>query len=203
MTSHRKIFLTPALVAVLMTVTAPSALADSLLSGYGGPGEGNQAILGSALLGAGRGGGSSSGGSSSGDSGSAGSSSAGEAARGGQAGPGNAAPIGASGRGGRTAGGGGRAAGGAAGSRGGKGEASGGAARAYPVVSRDITQPAAGTTETLGLSGGDLVYVFVALGVLALIGLLTRRLVRASSSRMEGANGSRKAMQDPSNRVRG
>ncbi len=40
-----------------MTVATSSALGNSLLSGYGGPGEGSQAILGSALLGGGGAGG--------------------------------------------------------------------------------------------------------------------------------------------------
>lgn len=53
MTSHRTISLKPAILVVVLTILAApsSALANSLLGGYGGPGEGNQAILGSALVG--------------------------------------------------------------------------------------------------------------------------------------------------------
>ena len=192
MTGHRTIVLTLTLSAVLMTVALSSASADSLLSGYGGPGEGNQAILGSALLGGGAGG---DGGSSSGASGSAGSSSAGAAGVGAPAGRGNIAPSPSNVRGTTPGRGAGRARGG---SRGGKGGASGSGARAYPVVSRE-TQPTTGATETLGLSAEDLVYVLLALGALAFIGVLMRWLLRASPSRVEGANSSRNAMQDPSN----
>ena len=69
--------LTTTLLAVLMAAAPSSAWANSLLSGYGGPGEGSQTILGSALLGGG-------GGSSGGTSGSTGSSSSGAAAVGGK-----------------------------------------------------------------------------------------------------------------------
>ena len=58
--------LTLALVAILCVSVPTVALAGSpLLSGYGGPGTGEQAILGSTLVG-GPGGGSGSGGSSAG-----------------------------------------------------------------------------------------------------------------------------------------
>jgi len=193
MTSHRTISLTLTLLAVLMTGGPSSAQASSLLSGYGGPGEGNQMILGSALVGGG-----GDGGSSSGASGSAGSAAPGTGNVGTRAGRGNVAPGGSSGRGSTPGGGAGRAAGGAAGSRGGKGEAADGAVRAYPVVSGEA-QPTTGPTETLGLSDGDLGYALLALGALVFIGVLTRRLARASSSRVEGANSSRNAMQDPNN----
>jgi hypothetical protein len=56
MTRHRTIVLTLALVAAV-AVLPTSALASSLLSGYGAPGSGDQAILGSALLNGPRGGG--------------------------------------------------------------------------------------------------------------------------------------------------
>lgn len=157
MTSHRTISLTLTLLAVLMIVVPSSAVANSLLSGYGGPGEGNQAILGSALLGGtGRG---------SGSSGSTGSSPSDATRVGVQAGRSNAVPTGSNGRGG-----------GASGSRSRSGDASGDAASAYPVVSRGNTaQPA---SETLGLSGEDLAYVLLALGALVVTGVITRRLAR-------------------------
>jgi hypothetical protein len=173
MTSHRKSSLTLTLLAVLMTVAPASAFGNSLLSGYGGPGEGNQAILGSALLGGG--GGNGGGGSSGGPSGLTGPSSTG-AGVGGQASQENARPTGPSGRGSRTGGGAGRATGGVAGSRGAHGEASGGGALAYPVSSGDNTSRVA--TSAFGLSGGDLVYVLLVLGALAVTGVVTGRLAR-------------------------
>jgi hypothetical protein len=175
MTSHRTSSLTLILLAVLMACAPSCALAGSLLSGYGGPGEGNQAILGSALLGGGGAGGgsaggssgSSSGGSSGSSLGSSGYSPSGAAGAGARTGSENAAPNGSSGRG--------------ATSRTGAGKTSGGAARAYPVASLERSlQPASGASETLGVSGEDLGYVLLALGALVLTGVLTRRLARAS-----------------------
>ena len=58
MRSRRMI--TPTIALVALSAAMPvAASASSLLSGYGGPGQGNQAILGSALLGGGSSGGSS------------------------------------------------------------------------------------------------------------------------------------------------
>jgi hypothetical protein len=59
MTNQRKIIAAAALLATF--AFAPTAApASPLLSGYGGPGQGSQAILGSALLNGGQGGGGSS-----------------------------------------------------------------------------------------------------------------------------------------------
>jgi len=173
MTSHRTISLTLSLLAVLMTVAPSSAFADSLLSGYGGPGEGSQAILGSVLLGGGAGGG---GGSASSASGLTGSPSSGAT--------GNATSAGSSGRSATARAGSGRTAGGASGSRSGSGEASVGAARAYPVVSPGNTSSRQASTpaQTLGLSGEDLGYVLLALGALVVTGLATWRLAREGSA---------------------
>jgi hypothetical protein len=194
MTSHRTIFLTLTLLAVL-TAAAPScAFANSLLSGYGGPGEGSQAIIGSALVGGAGGGGGSSGGSSgpsgssSGDLAGAGPrNSAGTAAP--KTGAGTAAPSGSRGRGSGSEkrGAAGRAADRGAGSRGRSGEASGGVARAYPVLSRDqASRSAFGGSAGPGVSGEDLGYVLFALAALAVTGVVTRWLVRASPVRPEG-----------------
>jgi hypothetical protein len=50
------------------------------------------------------------------------------------------------------------------------------------VVSRgDTLRPAAVASDTLGLSGEDLAYVFLALGALVCIGVIMRRLARAST----------------------
>src|SRR5450755_4896336 len=75
MTSHRTISLILTLLAGLMTVAPSSVFAGPLLGGYGGPGAGNQAILGSALLNGPPGGGGTGAGST-GAAGSAPSSSA-------------------------------------------------------------------------------------------------------------------------------
>lgn len=169
MTSHRNIFLTLALLAVFATFASSSALANSLLSGYGGPGEGNQAILGSALVGGvgGAGGGGSSGGSSGSNNGSTGST---------------GSSIGSSEGGSTSSGGSGSAAGRTSGSRAGSGKTSGGAARAYLTTSRgDVPQSTSGGWGSLGVSAADLGYVLLALGALGVTGVVTRRLVQASS----------------------
>ena len=158
----------------VMSFAIPSSvLAGPLLSGYGGPGEGNQAILGSALLGGG--------GSSGGSSGSTGSS-PGVAAEtaGGQSGrsQSNGSATGASGlsstAGRRSKG---SAGGGAANSRDNTAESSGGVARAYSVSSSRSTS---GASDTLGLSGTDLGYVLLVLCALAFTGVLTKRLAQGS-----------------------
>jgi hypothetical protein len=173
MTSHRTISLTLSLLAVLMTVASSSAFANSLLGGYGGPGEGNQAILGSALLNVPRGGG---GGSSDGTVESTGSSSPGSAGVGKQTVQKNAASTGSNGRGSTTPKGGRRPVGGA----------SGGATGTYPASSvGETSRLAPEGSGALGLSGEDLLYVLLALGVLAFVGVLTRRLARTAGP--EGA----------------
>lgn len=193
MTCHRTISLKPAIIVVVLTILAApsSALANSLLSGYGGPGEGNQAILGSALVGgAGGGGGSSSGSSGSGSGGSAEStgSSTAPATGAGLASGGREAESAGSSRGGATSNAGeksgdGQAAGRASGSRarsGWGGKTSGGGARAYPVLPRDdVSQTASGGSQALGLSTADFLYVLLVLGVLWATGVTTRRLAQA------------------------
>ncbi|HXP28462.1 MAG TPA: hypothetical protein VN804_01790, partial [Solirubrobacteraceae bacterium] len=59
--------MTTALAALICVAAPQAALAGSLLSGYGGPGEGSQALIGASLVKGPRGGGG--GGSSSGSSG--------------------------------------------------------------------------------------------------------------------------------------
>jgi hypothetical protein len=63
MTNHRKI-ISAASLLVTLAIAPTAAVAGPLLSGYGGPGQGSQAILGSALLNGGKGGGGSAGPSS-------------------------------------------------------------------------------------------------------------------------------------------
>lgn len=187
MTSHRNIFFTFALLVVFATFAPSSALANSLLGGYGGPGEGNQAILGSALVGGAGGaggGGSSSGssGSSGGSIGSTGSSSSATVGGGTSAGVSEATSTGAS-EGGLTVSGGSRsAAGQVSHSQAGSGKTSGGTARAYPLSSRDNdSQSTSGGWGSLGVSAADLGYVLLALGALGVTGVVTSRLVQAPS----------------------
>ncbi len=83
MKKHRTMICIGACAAAIGSVPAAPAFANSLLSGYGGPGQCNQAILGSALINGPGGNGGGSGGAGSGgsrSSGSAGGSTAAEGA---------------------------------------------------------------------------------------------------------------------------
>jgi hypothetical protein len=184
MTSHRKISSTTVFVAALLALAPAFASANSLLSGYGGPGAGNQAILGSALIGGGGGatGGSSGSGGSTGStgasSGSVGAAGTGESDAVG--GNGRGVEAGATGKDAEATGVGGQTGGGAADSRRGHGRASGGAARAYPVRPLDDgSQSATEGSGALGFSAADLGYLLLALAVLGATGIVTRRLARA------------------------
>jgi hypothetical protein len=168
MISHRKVV--PIVVLLLGSLAAApnSASAGTLLSGYGGPGQGSQAILGLTLLGGPANGG-------------------GGAAGGGQAG--------ASGLGAATAAGqGGGATGSAAHRRGtgrhGKGSqplgagASGGSRSAYqPYVPTGATRLSSAGSGILGLSGSDLLLVLLALAGLLFAGALTRGLAQGDGTR--------------------
>jgi hypothetical protein len=172
------------LVPVLLTVTISSALASSLLSGYGGPGQGSQAILGSALLNGPRGGG----GSGTGTVGAPGSSVSSSIASTSVGAPAGGARVASPRSQARVHSGYRKQAAGAA------GQASGGPSNPYLVAERSGTgQRADAASETLGLSGADLLYVLLALCVLALTAVLTKRLTRESTSSY------RDAIQDPSN----
>jgi hypothetical protein len=163
---HRLTITTLVVFSLASLVPAQAVAGSSLLSGYGGPGQGSQAILGSTLLngpkGAGAGGGS---GSSPPASGGARS----EGALG-------APPAGGAGAGKRAK----RVRGrsqprqsGAAGA-----EPAAGAAR--PATSTAVA--AAGSedvgSQPLGLSGADFAYILLALAAVVLTGALTRRLSR-------------------------
>jgi hypothetical protein len=191
MASYRRISSTLTLLAVSMAAMTAAAAAGPLLGGYGGPGEGNQAILGSALVGgAGGGGGSSSSGSSGsgGSAGSTGSLPSPATGAGTSAGNGEAESSGSGQRGstagGGTKGSGGQAAGRTSGSRGRRGKASAGAPGKDLVSPRDDASQttASGGAQALGLSASDLGYVLLALGVLAATGLITRRLARTPTA---------------------
>lgn len=181
MTSHRRISIV-ALTAAMAAISPVVASASSLLSGYGGPGQGSQAILGSALLGGGSGGGGGDGSSSSSNGGSSGSSS-GSFRYGESAGGTGSAAAGAVRAGGKTT----RksSARGASSSRAGAGGTSGGGT--YPASSTEKAPgTGAGGSETLGLSGEDLLYILLVLAALAFTGVLTGRLART-----HGAGGHR------------
>lgn len=140
------------LVTALVAALPAVAPAGPLLSGYSGPGQGSQAILGSALLN----GPPPAGGSPSTTT----SSSSGSTT-------GTAAPHQRGGARGHS----GKAAGHASGRR---PAPVAGAPSAYAANSSN----AAATSDTLGLSGKDLLYILLALGVLTFAGLSTRWLTR-------------------------
>jgi hypothetical protein len=156
--------ITAALLAGL--VIAPSCLAapaGSLLSGYGGPGAGDQAILGSALVGGAGGGGG-------GDRTSGGAGAGGSATGGGLSATSQTAPRGNGERSGGTKGGHG---------------ASGGASATYKDFTSSPSAAVVPTTEeagALGLTGSDLLILLLVAGGLVLIGAVTRRLARAAPS---------------------
>lgn len=173
---NRKIRMAPALAlvgALFASVPAAAAPMGPLLSGYGAPGAGEQAIIGSALLNGPRGGAGSGG-----SSGSAGSGGAGLGGSGGTlSGGGNSTPTGA---------GGARASsGGSSSARSGVG--SGGASQAGTQAGRASTsafvypsplRSASVSSPVLGLSSGDLVLLAGIIAGLALVGTLTIRLAR-------------------------
>jgi hypothetical protein len=149
--------------SLVLAVAAPlAAHAGPLLSGYGGPGQGNQAILGSTLIGGpGGGSGGSGGGPEAGATGTARANGLTAAA-----GTTRATSTGRSpGRRAQGASASGSAATSAA-------QASGGelSERSYRGFE------SAGGSSALGLSAGDVVYIVLAAAALAFTGLLTRRL---------------------------
>jgi len=159
MNKHR-VITTVALLALVLPATAN---AGSLLSGYGGPGQGNQAILGATVIG-GASGGSGGGSSSGGGSGSgAESSTSGATSK-------PTLALKSSGAGAthtssktKTA------------NRG----ASGSSAGAYQAPSTLSANEAASVgTPALGISGADLVYIVLAFAALLLTAAITGRLVR-------------------------
>ena len=170
------------LLALCVCALAPAvAGANSLLSGYGGPGQGNQAILGAALVGGRSGGGSTGGGSGGGGSGgggSAGGSSAGLAIAEGRASGSDPSEARL-----RAGGAGHAAAGTSVAGRRITGGASNSGARPYPHeagVGSGVggSRAESGSSPALGLSGVDVLYILLALGVLILTAVLTRRLAR-------------------------
>lgn len=190
MKSHRTIiFIGGLLLALVMALPAP-ALASSLLSGYGGPGQGNQAILGSALVNGPRGGGSGGAGAGSSTPARSSGGEAGEATS--TTGSGStSATSPRSGSSARSSSGASPAGGAGSGQghsvRGGQGATSSstrararaGAGGFYPAAER---LPAGTGSGPLGLSGAELIYVILALGALVSMGVLMRRLGRTSTA---------------------
>jgi hypothetical protein len=165
-----------ALVPLSLAVAPSIAAASSLLSGYGGPGEGNQAILGSALVNGPSGGGGSGGGSAGSGSGSA-AGSANLAESGG--------PVGTGGSRGGAARHASRSAGRGKPAKGATGTASN-PGSVGPPVPIGLARSASGGSGTLGLSGADVMYLILALAVLAITGAATRQLMRGQDA-TEGA----------------
>ena len=179
MNRNIRIASTLALAGVLSVSLPAAAFAGSpLLSGYGGPGAGEQAIVGSTLLGGPHGGAGSGGSSGSGGSGGAGLSGSGGALSGGRGSTsigGRTGLVGGSTSARRRAGSGGasRVAGGAGVQAGRVGTS----AFVYPSSLRS----ASANSPALGVSGGDLVLLAGIVATLALVGTLTIRLARVQA----------------------
>jgi hypothetical protein len=179
---HRIIISTTVLLA-LSGVTVPVALGDPLLSGYGSPGEGSQAMIGATLVNGPRGGGGS--GSSGGGGASTGEGAVNLAVPASSSSSGSsAATRGASGSKSGSARGSGatRSSGsGASGARTQSTDRTGFAS--YPRSERVV---GAQTSFVSGVSGSDLVYALVALGCLLLTAFATMRLAkRTAQTRVE------------------
>jgi hypothetical protein len=187
MTRHQIIASTTALLAALSVAAPVAAQANPLLSGYGGPGQGNQAILGSALL---KGGGGGSGGPSipSGPSAAGSSSSGASVAAAVRGAAGSAALTGARGQGSKASSGASPSASGPSHRRKAERTAVGGPVAAHRGQSPGRpSQPIREGAEYLGLSGGDLLYMLLVLAVLACTGVLTRRLSRVPPDPITGS----------------
>jgi hypothetical protein len=161
--SATHLVIVPILASLAALAAATPALArdSALLGGYGGPGQGNQVILGSTLLNGPRDGG---GGGGSGRAISA--AVAGTSTLGAPTGGGSGSPTGsparrllAPGRQGKPAPG------------------------ALEQASGQASRPARADSQTLGLTGEELLLSLVALAALTLTGVLTRRLTRTSEPR--------------------
>jgi hypothetical protein len=167
---NRKIRIASALALTgFLSASAPMAASagSPLLSGYGGPGSGEQAIVGSTFL-AGPHGGAGSGGS-----GGAGLSGSGGVLSGGRGSTSTGAGGGRAGSGGSSSARRGAGSGGAsqAGAQAGR---AGTSALVYPSSLRS----ASAGSSALGISGGNLVLPAGIIATLALVGTLTIRLAR-------------------------
>ena len=189
-----------AVIAAIALATPAFAAAGSLLSGYGGPGQGSQQLLGSTLIGgAGSGGGSGASGSGGGSAGtgSGGSfglgtaSSSGSSPGGEQTQASSSTPRSVGGGGEKAAGGAGKGGGGAGAAGGGGtgyesrpvGGASIATAVAYPKVSAERAYLASAGSGSAGWEGKVWPYVLLVLAVLAFTGGLTSRLAKRKGPR--------------------
>ena len=152
---------------LLFVGTAAAHASSTLLSGYGGPGQGNQAIIGASLIGGGK---SSGGGGSGGGEGGGGGAGASASASSlpaaialPQPAPARKSPS--TGRGGSHGG-----------PRTGSSHRTEQPQGEYAPTALSAQRSIGGAT--LGLSGGDLAYIILAFGALALTALLTARLAR-------------------------
>jgi cobalamin biosynthesis Mg chelatase CobN len=162
-----RLIITLGFTLLTATALAPAASrAGSLLSGYGGPGEGNQAILGSALLNGPSGGGGGSGGSGR----TAGTSAPSSAARQPVAG---SLQSGISSRSARS-----RRQPERAASRAPRSGAS-----AEQATDLTASRERAGDASAPVLTGADLAYVILALGALVLTGWMTRQMTQHPAGR--------------------
>lgn len=168
MRSARAALLFALCVLLLAGAVPATAGASSLLSGYGGPGQGNQEILGSTLLGGSSGGGGTAGGGE-------GASIIATTPNAGGSSPASTSPAGARTRSKAakhppTA------------ANAGHGSKAHGRSTPAPAVSSAVTLTQASDvgSQALGLDGADALYILLALGVLSLTGALTGRLTRRS-----------------------
>jgi hypothetical protein len=177
MTSRRTITLTTAcLLTLSLSAALPAAApAGSLLSGYGGPGQGSQEIIGAGLVNGGsRGGGSGGGSSGSGSEGAVRSATA--APAGVATGTSQAAAALVRGRPGKPAA---RATHRAQRIKGQVGSVAAGGTKPYSALSpAAAVQAVPGGSSGLGLSNASLFYIALALLALILTGLFMRLLVR-------------------------
>ncbi len=160
MTRHRATTITLTLLA-LSAASPATAMAGSLLSGYGGPGAGSQAIIGSKLINSSTGGGSGGGARTSGGSSRT------------STGTGPATPTTPSGSGAAS---GKRSHGHPA--TGKLPSASGEGSRSQKTYGLVAPQASVEGSPVLGVSGTDLLYIVLALGALLLTGAFTARLAR-------------------------
>jgi hypothetical protein len=175
MNRHRKIIFSAGLLATIVFATSVTAHASPLLSGYGGPGQGSQMILGSSVLN-GPGGGGGGRAAAAGEASTVATNPGAVNAPAGSASSSSVSVV--------------HAAHGVvlrqrSSSRGARAGTSGGApgsySSTYPALARQAAPPA------LGVSENDLLYILLALGMLAVAGVLTRRFTYPRSGPPRGA----------------
>jgi hypothetical protein len=169
MTRHRTIIPLFGLLLALCLAVPVAAQANPILSGYGGPGQGNQAILGSALLNgpsSGGGGGGSAGSGASGESGSLATPTSAGSGRAGRGAASKQSPA--------------------------HGQSGAAAGTVQRIVSSHVDASSAylaaerghavGQSGALGLTGQDLLLMILVLAALALAAVFTRRLTQPTAA---------------------